>query len=399
MRQQKYILLGSILALIFSIAYWSIAHSGPYTSNPDISDVPSTMPEAIPVTTVPESTSTIQVALLLDTSSSMSGLIEQTKSQLWNILNQLAKVTKDGEEPNLEIALYEYGNPGRATEDMQIHQLTNFTSDVDAISEQLFALRTDGGEEYCGAVIQSSLNKLEWNDRPENLKMIYIAGNEPFNQGPIDFKKVCGLANEKNVVINTIFCGGQGDRDSYHWKTGAQLGKGVFAMINHNEATVYVETPYDDQINQLNTKLNDTYVPFGKEGKQKKYNQSIQDANAQSYSKANFADRSAYKSSKKYKAEKWDLVDAYKKDKKILSEATALPDSLQSISIQEMEKQIQEIAQRREKIQQEIRDLNGQRQNYIQQQKEKKATSSSLENSILQSIEKQAKLKGFEIKE
>src|SRR5687768_12616138 len=54
---------------------------------------------------------TIMLALLLDTSNSMDGLIDQAKSQLWKIANELAAAkSSDGSRPNIKIALYEYGN-------------------------------------------------------------------------------------------------------------------------------------------------------------------------------------------------------------------------------------------------------------------------------------------------
>lgn len=52
----------------------------------------------------------IQVAILLDTSSSMDGLIDQAKSRLWNIVNTLTTLKYNGQTPKIEIALYEYGN-------------------------------------------------------------------------------------------------------------------------------------------------------------------------------------------------------------------------------------------------------------------------------------------------
>ncbi|NNC69893.1 MAG: hypothetical protein HKN90_03620, partial [Flavobacteriaceae bacterium] len=52
---------------------------------------------------------TIKVALLLDTSNSMDGLINQAKTQLWEIVNELSYAKCEHEDPNLEIALYEYG--------------------------------------------------------------------------------------------------------------------------------------------------------------------------------------------------------------------------------------------------------------------------------------------------
>lgn len=65
----------------------------------------------------------IQVALLLDTSSSMDGLIDQAKSRLWNIVNTLTTLKYSGQTPDIEIALYEYGNDGLSKESNYIRQI------------------------------------------------------------------------------------------------------------------------------------------------------------------------------------------------------------------------------------------------------------------------------------
>ncbi len=46
-----------------------------------------------------EGKSLVQIAMLLDTSSSMNGLINQTKNQLWSIVNELTSSEKDGDNP------------------------------------------------------------------------------------------------------------------------------------------------------------------------------------------------------------------------------------------------------------------------------------------------------------
>ena len=51
------------------------------------------------------------------------------------------------------------------------------TNDMDLLSEKLFGLRTNGGSEFCGAVIGRSLSDLKWSNNQNDLKMIYIAGN------------------------------------------------------------------------------------------------------------------------------------------------------------------------------------------------------------------------------
>ena len=342
---------------------------------------------------------TIKVALLLDTSGSMNGLIEQAKSQLWQILNQLATTEKeDGEETNLEIALYEYGNPTHGRGAKQIHKLSNFTTDMDFISEKLFALKTNGGNEYCGEIIWTSLEELKWGENDNDLKMIYIAGNEPFTQGPVNYAEACQKAKKEGVVVNTIFCGNWEEGVQTLWKQGAELAEGEYMNIDHNKATTYIETPYDDEINELNKKLNKTYIPYGKKGKQKSENQAKQDSNAGKYSKANAADRASFKSSKKYKADDWDLVDAYKKDKKVLQNAEVIADTLQNISIEELEEKIQAITAERVRIQQDINTNNAKRLDYIKENSKKTADDKNLKNSIQKSIEKQAKKKGYKTK-
>src|SRR5688572_10213943 len=51
----------------------------------------------------------IQIAILIDTSGSMDGLIDQARTQLWKIVNEFATVKQNGVTPDVEVALYEYG--------------------------------------------------------------------------------------------------------------------------------------------------------------------------------------------------------------------------------------------------------------------------------------------------
>ena len=148
---------------------------------------------------------TIKVALLLDTSNSMDGLINQAKAQLWEIINELSYAKYGIQKPNLEIALYEYGNDHLESSDGFVRQVLAFNSDLDEISEKLFSLTTNGGKEYCGQVISNSLKELEWGENNNDLRLIFIAGNEPFTQGKLHYKEAISNANEKDVIINTIF--------------------------------------------------------------------------------------------------------------------------------------------------------------------------------------------------
>ncbi|TGV00878.1 vWA domain-containing protein [Flavivirga rizhaonensis] len=337
----------------------------------------------------------IKVALLLDTSNSMDGLIDQAKAQLWDIVNELSYAKCGTHKPNLEIALYEYGNDRLNGNEGYIRQVLAFSDDLDEISKELFSLTTNGGEEYCGQVIQTSLNQLSWGKNPDDLKLIFIAGNEPFTQGKINYKDASTNAKEKDITINTIFCGDYNQGISSSWKDGAQLTNGDYMAINQNKTTVHIASPYDDAILILNQKLNKTYVVYGQKGRQKKEIQMQQDSNAGNYSKANAVSRTVSKSSHLYKNKTWDLVDAVELEEVSVEELKddALPKELKGKTKDEIKTYVAQKSKERDAIQKKIQELNAKRKAYIA--KQKKGTDNGLENAMTKAIKEQAKRKKY----
>jgi len=338
----------------------------------------------------------IKVALLLDTSNSMDGLINQAKAQLWDLVNELSYARCEHESPSLEIALYEYGNDNLPSEEGYIRQVIGFTSDLDAISEKLFSLTTNGGNEFCGQVINTSLNQLKWGKNSEDLKLIFIAGNEPFTQGSVHYKDASTNAKEKDVVVNTIFCGNYEHGINGMWKEGALLTNGDYMAIDHNKEIVQIVTPYDKTILQLNIQLNSTYVPYGHLGKNKKRLQVAQDAEARELDEVVIVKRAISKSSRLYQNNSWDLVDA-SKDKKFSFDSLKkeeLPGELQGKSITQIKNFIREKASKRAVIQKQIQDLNKKRGQYILKEK-KKTTPNDLESAMIKAIKKQASKKNY----
>jgi hypothetical protein len=337
----------------------------------------------------------IKVALLLDTSNSMDGLIDQAKAQLWDIVNELSYAKCGTNKPNLQIALYEYGNDNLNGDEGYIKQVLAFSDDLDDISKELFSLTTNGGEEYCGQVIQTSLNQLNWGKNPDDLKLIFIAGNEAFTQGKVNYQDATTNANEKDVTVNTIFCGNYRQGISSKWQAGAQLTKGDYMAIEQNTKTVHIASPYDDTILILNKKLNNTYVTYGSKGQRKMEIQAEQDKNAAGYSKANAVSRSVSKSSHLYKNKSWDLVDAEEMEEVVISDLKddALPAELKGKSTEEIKVYIDTKRKEREDIQNEIQELNAKRKVYISKQKTE--GNNGLENAMTNAIKAQAQKKNY----
>lgn len=343
----------------------------------------------------------IQVALLMDTSSSMDGLIEQAKSQLWKIVNELATAEYNGEKPQIEIALYHYGNDGLTANSNYIQQVLPFTNDLDKVSEELFKLTTNGGSEYCGAVIEDATLNLKWTDSNEDLKLVYIAGNEPFNQGSIDYKKACREAIKKGIIVNTIFCGVESEGINTGWKDGALLADGEFITINMNEATVYIETPFDTTLLRLNNGLNSTYLFYGTNATYASTNQSNQDGNAETISMSNMADRTVSKANSGYVNSSWDLVDASKeKDfdfKKVKKEE--LPEVMKNMTDDEKLKYVADESSKRDSIKTQINSINILRQNYIDSEMKKLGETNSLDKAVIGSVRNVAEKKHYIFKQ
>lgn len=341
----------------------------------------------------------IQVAILLDTSNSMDGLIEQAKSRLWNIVNTLTTLKYRGQTPTIEIALYEYGNDN-ITADDYVRQITPLTNDLDLISEKLFGLTTNGGLELCAAVIAKATKNLQWGNNEDDIKLIYIAGNEEFNQGSFSYKTAINNALEKGIYINTIYCGNPEAGIRELWADAAKRGKGKYFNINHNAKVRYIATPYDDRINSCNIKLNDTYIPYGSSGARYKANQSRQDLNAKSMSSANSVERSVSKTKAIYKNDSWDMVDKVKEDKDALKKIKKedLPTELQTKSTEEIQTIIAEKQKERDSLQKEIAELAKKRQAYIDEEMKKEpADEKDFGAAINNSIIELAKTKGYTV--
>src|SRR4029450_13172878 len=101
----------------------------------------------------------VDLAICLDTSGSMQGLINAARVKLWEIVNDLALAKPT---PKLRVALLTYGNDGHKAENGWVNIHIPFTEDLDAVSKQLFALTTNGGTELVGRVLKAAGEQLQW---------------------------------------------------------------------------------------------------------------------------------------------------------------------------------------------------------------------------------------------
>jgi hypothetical protein len=347
----------------------------------------------------------IEMAILLDTSGSMSGLINQARTQLWKIVNEFATAERAGQRPDLKVALYEYGKSTLPADENYIRMIVPLTDDLDKVSEELFKLETNGGEEYCGAVIQRAVEELGWSKGNRDLKCIFIAGNEPFTQGPIDYKKSCQNAANAGITVSTIHCGDHNEGLQTAWGEGAKLADGSYMSINQNEVVADIAAPQDAQLVKLNEDFNKTFVAYGnkKDREEAQTRQLAQDLNA---AKANLeaqASRVAFKGSGLYQNARWDLCDALTQNLVKLEDLKEdeLPEELKKMKPAERKAYIDGMIAKRKALQEQISKTSDERNKYIAEERKKLAASSdnTLDKAVIDAARKQATRLQFEFKQ
>ncbi|RME25631.1 MAG: VWA domain-containing protein [Deltaproteobacteria bacterium] len=341
----------------------------------------------------------VQVALLLDTSNSMDGLINQARNELWKVVNELLKARRHGFRPRIQVALYEYGKSSLPKKTGYIRKIVPLTDDLDRVSEELFALGTNGGSEHCGQVIDRAVRELEWSRDAGTLKVIFIAGNEPFTQGPVDYRKAAKLAASRGIVVNTIHCGSEREGINGKWKEGAMLADGRYMFIDQNRRPPAIAAPQDAEIARLSQQLSSTYVPIGTAGVKKKARRAKMARKVAAAAPAAAAERAVFQASAGYQDASWDLVEAEQSGRTKLEDVREelLPPEMRRMSKAERRAYLDRMKKRRAELKAKIKKLNAERQAYIAKKRREQAEKGpkTLGDALVEAIREQAARKNF----
>ncbi|HVR39265.1 MAG TPA: VWA domain-containing protein, partial [Thermoanaerobaculia bacterium] len=225
---------------------------------------------------------------------------------------------------------------------------------------------------------------------------IFIAGNEEFTQGKVDFKESCRKAIAKGIIVNTIFCGNKQEGISTHWKDGADMADGRFMTIDQNAQVADIDAPQDKEIAALGTQLNQTYIAYGTAGAQGAARQNAQDVNVASKMSAN-VQRQVAKSSGYYSNASWDLVDAKKNGVDIEKiEAKQLPPEMQKMTPPQRKAYVEQNEKKRAEIQTKIQKLDTERKKYVAEQMKKlPPAASTLDAAVVTTVREVGAKKGY----
>ena len=228
---------------------------------------------------------------------------------------------------------------------------------------------------------RDALAELKWADDTGALRLVFVCGNEPVDQDKeVTLESVADTAKAKGVVINTIYCGPGNNPEAAGWAAFATRCDGKYANIDQDraKAEVAIKTPFDDEIQKLGTKINETYLWYGLKGADAKANQVAQDRAASGVGGGVALERSATKASALYKNAECDLIDKMLADKdfdlKKLKEED-LPPELKKMKSEDREAHLKKKAAERTEIQKKVTELSARRALYIEEQRKKQPTT------------------------
>lgn len=371
-----------------------LAAQGPVTT--PIVPAPATNPAPAVAPLVPAGSKTIDLAICLDISGSMDGLIDSARQNLWAVVNDLARLQPT---PQLRVALLTFGCSTHDAERGWVKVETDFTTDLDMVSLKLFALTTNGGDEYVARVVQAALGELQWTKEPGSLQLLFVAGNEAATQDPkVETAAMSKAAITRGIVVNTIYCGDPMDQLAPAWRDVAKLADGQFAAIQQDNS-VAIATPFDKQLQDLSAAMNPTYVPYGAQRGTWADNQVAQDNNASVLNVAAAAQRCQTKASGLYNCAGWDLVDACEDPKFDLASVKKedLDEALRKLSLAELKAHIAAKKAQRVEIKAKVEAVGKQRDAFLAEELKKLGASGEqrFEKAVLESVRAQAAAKGF----
>ena len=355
---------------------------------------PGPVPKPLPR---PEQSAVIDVAFCLDTTGSMSGLLEGAKQKIWSIVNTVSSAQP---KPVLRIALVAYRDEG----DAYVTQKFDFTTDLETMYSRLRDFQAGGGgdtPEHVNRALHEAANGLSWSGNPGALKIIYLVGDAPPHmdyQDGYDYRRITKDAASKGIIVNTVQCGTiDGTREI--WQEVARLAEGKYIAIDQTGGMMAVASPYDEELSTLSRELNRTYVAYGKDGGRMVAAQKANDADAETRAPAVAADRAASKAGELYKNESWDLVDALNSKAVKLNEVPAeeLPEDLRGKSEAEQQAYVETKSKERARIQLRIQELSSKRDAFVQSELKKSGakTERSFDAQVLTSLKEQGREKGI----
>jgi hypothetical protein len=327
---------------------------------------------------------TVEVAFVLDTTGSMSGLIEGAKRKIWSIATAIVDTNPDAD---IRMGLVAYRDIG----DDYVTRTFDLTTDIQDLYANLLELRARGGGDWPESVNEAldvTVNKLRWTADRDVKRIVFLVGDAPPHMDYAQDTKypiTLAVAKQKDIIVNAVLAGNARDTERV-WREIAQGGNGRFIPIPQDGGkVVIIETPYDDEIIVLQKQINETVIPYGPRSFQKRTEDKTRQlaivaaaAPAQASEMASYLNKRAALSSEAVTGS-GDLVSDVAAGRQNLGAVRddELPDQLRALPPAQRKAELDRQMQHRNELNAKLAPLVAKRDKYVTEQRSKAPPAAS----------------------
>lgn len=318
----------------------------------------------------------LDIVFIVDVSSSTTGLLSSVRNNFWEINNDISRLKP---EPDYRIGLMLLGRPSFKEENAYIKIASDLTTDIDYVANEMFIIKDNAtkGKVYFGNALKDAVNEFSWSKDENAIKLIFLVGNGPLSNG-YDYRKAAESAVKKGIKIFSLYFPNiTSGRDEAEWRDLAEVGNGTFAniLLNAGNNIVFEKSYHNDLLVEANSAINNTYIYYGENGKDRFDTQERLDVLTNSVSDWETEARSFLKGTKLYQGKNysWDLVDLANKqavnygkiDRKFL------PPKLEQISDEDLKTLVEDKISERQEYISIIKMLSQKREEFLKRKKDK----------------------------
>ena len=343
----------------------------------------------------------IDVVFVLDTTGSMTDLIQTAKEKIWSIATTMASAQQT---PDIRIGLVAY----RDRSDAYVTKVVDLSDDLDSVYATLMDFAADGGgdtPESVNKALYDAVHQMSWSEQDQAYKVIFLVGDAPphMDYNEVQYPEIVASALEKGIVVNTIQCGDIVTAIE-PWTQIASLGHGNFFQVEQSGGAVAYTTPYDEDIANLSAKLDDTRLYYGTDEEKEKMRDKVA-ATDKLHDGASFASRArrgvfnASAGGRINLLGENELVDAVSSGAVDLNdiEEDALPESVAVMAPAEQAEYVAGLASERSELKRQIQELSQDRDSFLAEKVEEAGgMKGSLDQKLYDTVKDQAGKAGLE---
>ena len=345
----------------------------------------------------------VEVVFVVDTTGSMSGLIQAAKEKVWSIANTLVSAKP---APRLKMGLVAYRDHG----DEYVTKRTQLTADLDAVYKDLMNFKAAGGADTPESVNQAlneAVTQMSWSANPKCYRVIFLVGDCPPHmdyKDDVKYPVTCEIAARAGIIVNTIQCGSQPETIPV-WTDIASKAEGRFFRVDQSGSAILSSTPFDAELAALGRELDGTRIYYGSSEAREKLEGKVKvaaaiDKDAPIGAKAQRAEFMARGSSGGSAPGDAELLSDVAADRLKLRElkTESLPENMQKMTPEERQAYVDAQTAKRNELQKRIAELAAKRQANIEEQIRKRDDKGkdSLTSQIFDTVKEQAAKKGID---